>query len=122
MKSDFEIQKNVSQTMRKLKFTSLRLQQELMQLHEGIDVASSGRLSLVLLPLNNLSALLQQSALTVCRDMSLIANTEIGNMYMYYGVSHVEAYCCIPYCCRKILGGCYNMLYWERLGRLSIYL
>jgi hypothetical protein len=63
-----------------------------MQLHEGIDVASSGRLSLILLPLNNLSALLQQSALTVCRDISLIANAEIGNMYMYYDVSHVQAY------------------------------
>jgi hypothetical protein len=65
----FEIQRNISSSMRELEFTALRLQQELMQLHEGLDVTSSGRLSSVLIPPNNLSALLQQIALRLPRDV-----------------------------------------------------
>jgi transcription initiation factor TFIID subunit TAF12 len=64
----FEVQKNISRTMRELEFTVLRLQQELMQLHEGIDISSSGRLSSVLVPPNNISSLLQQTALKLPRD------------------------------------------------------
>jgi hypothetical protein len=88
----FEIQKNISRTMRELEFTALRLQQELMQLHEGIDISSSGRLSSVLVPPNNLSSLLQQIALKLPRDVSLLAGTDLDNMYVYYDVARVQAY------------------------------
>jgi hypothetical protein len=88
----FEIQRNISSSMRELEFTAPRLQQELMQLHEGLDVTSSGRLSSVLIPLNNLSALLQQIALKLPRDVSFITSTDIDNMYVYYDVARVQAY------------------------------
>jgi hypothetical protein len=88
----FEVQKNISRTMRELEFTALRLQQELMQLHEGIDISSSGRLSSVLVPPNNLSGLLQQFALKLPRDVCLLAGTDLDNMYVYYDVARVQAY------------------------------
>jgi hypothetical protein len=69
LESAFQIQRNLSSSMRELEFTELRLQQELMQLHEGLDVTSSGRLSSVLIPPNNLSALLQQIASRLPRDV-----------------------------------------------------
>jgi hypothetical protein len=78
--------------MRELEFTALRLQQELMQLHEGLDITSSGRLSSVLIPPNNLSALLQQIALRLPRDVSFITSTDVDSMYVYYGVARVQAY------------------------------
>jgi hypothetical protein len=92
LEAAFEIQRNISSSMRELEFTALRLQQELTQLHEGLDVTSSGRLSSVLIPPNNLSALLQQIALRLPRDVSFITNTDIDNMYVYYDVACVQAY------------------------------
>ncbi|KDR16988.1 hypothetical protein L798_09317 [Zootermopsis nevadensis] len=86
------IQKNVSRHMRELEFAALRLQQELIQLQEGLDVTSLGRLSSVLLPPSNLSSLLGQIALKLPRDVSLITNTEIDNMYIYYDIAKVQVY------------------------------
>jgi hypothetical protein len=57
LEAAFEIQRNISSSMRELEFTALRLQQELMQLHEGLDVTSSGRLSSVLIPPNNVGTI-----------------------------------------------------------------
>jgi hypothetical protein len=92
LEAGFEIQRNISSSMRELEFTALRLQQDLMQLHEGLDVTSSGRLSSVLIPPNNLSALLQQIALRLPRDVSFITSTDIDNMHVYYDVARVQAY------------------------------
>jgi hypothetical protein len=58
LKVAVEVQDNISRVMCELEFAALRLQQEFIQIHEGIDVNSSGRLSSVLVPPNNLSALL----------------------------------------------------------------
>jgi hypothetical protein len=55
-----EAQGNISTVMRNVEFSALRLQQKLIQLQEGIDVSSSGRLSSALVPPHSLSALLQQ--------------------------------------------------------------
>jgi hypothetical protein len=90
-----KVQDNISRIMRELEFATLRLQQEFIQLHEGIDVNSSGRLSSVLVPPNNLSALLKQITLKLPRDVSLITSTDEDSMCIYYDVACVQAYATI---------------------------
>jgi hypothetical protein len=92
VKKIMEVQRNVSIIMRNLEFSALRLQQRLIQLHEGIDVSSSGRLSSVLVPPHNLSALLQQIVLKLPRDVSFLTGTEVDYMNVYYSVAKVQAY------------------------------
>lgn len=91
LKTAVEIQRNVLYAMR-VEFTALRLQRELLQLYEGLEVISSGRLPSILVSPNNLSILLQQTALRLQRDVSFITNTEINKKYVYYDIVRVQAY------------------------------
>jgi hypothetical protein len=102
LKVAVKVQDNISRIMRELEFAALRLQEEFIELHEGIDVSSSGRLSSILILPNNPSALLQQIALKLPRDVSLITSTDKDNMYIYYDVGRVQAYAMIGeirFCC-----------------------
>jgi hypothetical protein len=83
---------NVSQVIRELEFFCLQLEQEFIKIHEGLDVTSTGKLSAVLLPPHNLSQILQQVALKLPSDISLLAGTNLEDMFIYYEVSKVHAY------------------------------
>jgi hypothetical protein len=78
--------------MRELEFTALQLQQAFVQLQEGLETSATGRLSLVLIPPYNLSKILQEVTLRLPHDVSLIAGSDIDNMYAYYDVAAAQAY------------------------------
>jgi hypothetical protein len=85
-------QANISRTMRELEFTVLQLQQSVIQLQEGLEISAAGRLSSVLIPPHNLSKILQEVTLRLPQDISLIAGSNVENMYVYYEVATVQAY------------------------------
>jgi hypothetical protein len=83
---------NVSQNVRELEFFCLQLEQEFIKIQEGLNVTSTGKLSAVLLPPHNLSQILQQVTLKLPNDVSLLAGTNLEDMFIYYEVSKVHAY------------------------------
>jgi hypothetical protein len=83
---------NVSGIIREIEFLSLQLEQEFIKLHEGLDVTSTGKLSAVLLPPHNLSQILQQVALKLPSDVSLLAETNLEDMFVYYEAAKTHAY------------------------------
>jgi hypothetical protein len=58
----------------------------------GLDVTSTGKLSAELLPPHNLSLILQQVALRLPTDVSLLARTSIEYMFIYFEVAKAQAY------------------------------
>jgi hypothetical protein len=87
-----ELLANVSQTVRKLEFFCLQLEQEFIKVRQGLDVTSTGKLSAELLPPHNLSLILQQVALRLPTDVSLLAGTSIEDMFIYYEVAKAQGY------------------------------
>jgi hypothetical protein len=87
-----ELMANASQTVRELEFFSLQLEQEFIKIRQGLDVTSTGKLSAALLPPHNLSQILQQVALRLPTDVSLLAGTSLEDMFLYYEVAKVQAY------------------------------
>jgi hypothetical protein len=83
---------NASQTVRELEFFSLQLEQAFIKIRQGLDVTSTGKLSAELLPPHNLSQILQQVALRLPTDVSLLAGTSLEDMFIYYDVARVQAY------------------------------
>jgi hypothetical protein len=83
---------NASQTIRELEFFSLQLEQEFIKIRQGLDITSTGKLSAELLPPQNLSEILQQVALRLPADVSLLARTSLQDMFVYYEVVTVQAY------------------------------
>jgi hypothetical protein len=77
--------------MRELKFTVLQLQQSVTHLQEGLETSATGRLTSVWIPPHNLSKILQEVTLRLPQDVSLIAASNIENMYVYYEVATVQA-------------------------------
>jgi hypothetical protein len=77
-----ELQANVSQTVRELEFFSLQLEQDLLKIRQGLNVTSIGKFSAALLPLDNLSQILQQVALSLPSDATLIAERFRGHVYL----------------------------------------
>ena len=75
---------NASQTIRELEFFSLQLEQEFIKIRHGLDVTSTGKLSAELLPPHNLSQILQQVALRLPADVSLLAGTSLEDMFVYW--------------------------------------
>jgi hypothetical protein len=55
-------------------------------------VTFTGKLSAALLPPHNLSQILQQVALRLPTNMSLLAGTSLEDMFIYYKVAKVQAY------------------------------
>ena len=92
LKTLINFQANVSRVMRELEFTVMQLQQSVIQLQEGLEISAAGRLSSVLIPPHNLSKILQEVALRLPQDVSLIAGFTVENMYVYYEVATVQAY------------------------------
>ncbi|PNF19103.1 hypothetical protein B7P43_G10550 [Cryptotermes secundus] len=92
LKTLINFQANVSRVMRELEFTVMQLQQSVIQLQEGLEISAVGRLSSVLIPPHNLSKILQEVALRLPQDVSLIAGFTVENMYVYYEVATVQAY------------------------------
>jgi hypothetical protein len=80
-----------SPVMREIEFTALQLQQAFVQLQQGLETNATGRLSSVLIPPYNLSKILQEVTLRL-PHVSLIAASDIDNMYVYYNVAAVQAY------------------------------
>jgi len=80
---------NASQIIKELKFYNLQLQQEFIKIRQGLDVTSTGKLSAELLPPHNLSQILQQVALRLPTDVSLLAGTSLEDMFVYYKVARV---------------------------------
>jgi hypothetical protein len=68
---------NASQTIRELEFFSLQLEQEFIKIRQGLDVTSTGKLCAELTPPHNLSQILQQVALRLPTDVSLLAGTSL---------------------------------------------
>jgi hypothetical protein len=87
-----EYQVNMSRTLRELEFMVIQLQQSVMRLQEGLDITATGRLSSVLIPPHNLSAILQGVILKLPPGISLIAGFESEDMYIHYEVARVQAY------------------------------
>jgi len=83
---------NVSQAVRELEFFCLQLEQDFIKIRQGLDVTSTGRLSAGLLPPHNLSHILQQVAMRLPNDTTLIARTNLEGMLIYYEVALVHAY------------------------------
>jgi len=69
-----------SQTIRELEFFGLQLEQEFIKIRQGLNVTSTGKLSAELLPPQNLSQILQQVALRLPTDVSLLAGTSLEDM------------------------------------------
>lgn len=78
--------------MQELEFTVIQLQKEFVQLQGGMETSATGRLSSVLIPPHNLSKFLQEVALWLPPDASLLAGSSMENMYLYYDVATVQAY------------------------------
>jgi hypothetical protein len=57
-----------------------------------LETSAIGRLSSVLIPPYNLSKILQEVNLRLPHDVSLIAGSDMDNMYVYYDVAAVQAY------------------------------
>lgn len=70
----------------------MQLEQEFMKIRQGLDVTSTGKLSAELLPPQNLSQILQQVVLRLPTDVSLLAGTNLEDMFIYYEVAKVQAY------------------------------
>jgi hypothetical protein len=87
-----ELLSNVRQRVRELEFFSLQLEQYLLKIRQGLDVTSTGKLSAALLPPHNLSQILQQVALMLPSDATLIAGTDLEDMFIYYDIARVHAY------------------------------
>jgi uncharacterized protein YoxC len=87
-----ELMANVSQTVRELEFFCLQLEQDFINIRQGLDVTSTGKLSAGLLPPHNLSQILQQVTLRLPNDATLIAGTDLEDMFIYYEVARVHAY------------------------------
>jgi len=87
-----ELMANTSQTVRELEFFCLQLEQEFLKIRQGLDVTSTGKLSAELLPPHNLSQILQQVALKLPADVSLVAGTGLDDMFIYYEMAKVQAY------------------------------
>ena len=81
---------NASQTIRELEFLSLQLEQEFIKIRQGLDVTSTGKLSAELLPPHNLSQILQQVALRLPADVSLLPGTSLEDMFVYYEIATVQ--------------------------------
>ena len=90
--SQIEHMANASQTVRELEFFSLQLEQEFIKIRQGLDVTSTGKLSAGLLPPHNLSLILQQVALRLPTDVSLLTGTNVEDMFVYYETAKVQAY------------------------------
>jgi len=73
---------DASQAIRELQFFSLQLEQEFIKIRQGLDVTSTGKLSAELLPPHNLSQILQQVALRLPADVSLLAGTSLEDVYL----------------------------------------
>jgi len=58
----------------------------------GFRLTSTGKLSAELLPPHNLSQVLQQVALRLTTDVSLLAGTNLEDMFVYYEMAKVQAY------------------------------
>ena len=83
---------NTSQTIRELEFFCLQLEQDFIKIRQGLDVTSTGKLSAGLLPPHNLSQILQQVALKLPNDATLLAGTNLEDMFIYYEIARVHAY------------------------------
>lgn len=83
---------NVSQAVQELEFFSLQLKQDFIKIRQRLDVTSTGRLSAGLLPPHNLSQILQQVALRLPNDTTLIARINLEDTLIYYEVALVHAY------------------------------
>jgi len=83
---------NASQTVRKLEFFCLQLKRKFIKIRQGLDVTYTGKLSAKLLPPHNLSQVLQQVALRLPTEVSLIAGTNLEDMFVYYKTAKVQAY------------------------------
>ena len=70
----------------------MQLEQEFIKIRQGLDVTSTGKLSAELLPPQNLSQILQQVALRLLTDVSLLAGSSLEDMFVYYEVARVQAY------------------------------
>jgi hypothetical protein len=81
-----------SQNVRELEFFVLQLEQEFMKIRQGLDVTSTWKLSAELLPPQNFSQILQQVALRLPTDVSLLAGSSLEDMFIYYEVAKVQAY------------------------------
>jgi hypothetical protein len=92
LKTLIYFQSNVSRVMRELEFTSMQLQQAIIQVQGGLEISNTGRLSSVLIPPHNLSKILEEVTLRLPQDVSLIAGSNIENMYVYYEVATLQAY------------------------------
>jgi len=90
--SCLELMANASQTVRELEFFCLQLEQEFIKILQGLDVTSTGKLSAELLPPHNLSQILQQVALRLPTDVSLLARTSMEDMFIYFEVAKVQTY------------------------------
>jgi hypothetical protein len=73
---------NVIQVTRLLEFFCLVLEQEFIKIPEGLDVTSTGKLSAVLLPLDDLSQILKQIDVKLPTDVSLLAGTHLEDMFI----------------------------------------
>jgi ribulose 1,5-bisphosphate carboxylase large subunit-like protein len=78
---------NVSQTNRELEFFCLQLEQEFIKIRQVLDVTSTGKLSAELLPPHILSQILQQVALKLPADVSVLAGTSLEDMFIYYEIA-----------------------------------
>jgi hypothetical protein len=87
-----ELMANISQTIRELEFFCLQLEQDFIKIRQGLDVTSTGKLSAGLLPPHNVSQILQQVALRLPNDATLIAGTNLEDMFIYYEIARVHAY------------------------------
>ena len=87
-----ELMANASQTIRELEFFCLQLEQEFIKIRQGLDVMSAGKLSAELLLPHNLSLILQQVALRLPTNVSLLAGTSMEDMFIYYEIAKVQAY------------------------------
>ena len=92
MTNRLELVANASQTVRELEFFCLQLEQEFIKIRQGLDVTSTGKLSAELLPPHNLSQILQQVALRLPTDVSLLAGTSMEDMFIYYEIAKVQAF------------------------------
>jgi hypothetical protein len=81
---------NANQTVTELEFFFLQLEQEFIKIRQELDVTSTGKLSAELLQLHNLSQILQQVALRLPPDVSLLAGTSLEDMFIYYEVEKVQ--------------------------------
>jgi hypothetical protein len=90
LKTVIYFQSNTSRGMREFEFTALLLQQAFVQLQQGLETKAIDRLSSVLIPPYNLSKILQEVTFRLPHDVSLIAASDLDNVY--YDVAAVQAY------------------------------